>query len=167
MPLLTAPSVGPSATVLARSPLPPAVLLPLVADFPLPSWFTGWAIFPAVTGVDGQEGAWDQVGASRTIRLADRGSVVETIVEFTERHSFAYELTGFTDAFDRFVHGVRGEWSFAPDGSGSIVRWTWEFAPRPGRRLLMSAVLGPLWRVYMQRMIRAGVAEVSRRAAVG
>lgn len=163
MTLLTRPLVGPSATVLARSPLPPAELLPLVADYPLPAMFTGWAIFPPVTRVDDQTGGWDRVGASRTIRLGDGGSVIETVVEFAEGHSFAYELTRFTDAFDLIVHGVRGEWSFAPDGTGSVVRWTWEFAARPGRRWLMAAVVGPLWRVYMQRMIRAAVADVSRQ----
>lgn len=162
MPLIERPRTGPSATVLARSPLPPERLMPLVADHPLPAMFTGWGPFPAVTRVDGQEGSWDRVGKSRTIRLADGGSVTETIVEVDGERGFAYELTRFTDVFDRLVHGVRGDWCFGPDGTGSIVRWTWEFAPRPGRRLLMHLVVGPLWRVYMQRMITSAVRELSR-----
>lgn len=163
MPLLARPAVGPSATVLARSPLAPADLLPLVAEHPLPAMFTGWGPFPAVHRVDGQTGAWDRVGRTRTIRLADGGAVTETVVEFAPGQGFAYELTGFTDVFDRLVHGVRGEWGFTPDGDGSLVRWTWEFAARPGRRLLMALVVGPLWRVYMARMIRTAVRELSRR----
>lgn len=162
MPLIERPRTGPSATVLARSPLPPARLMPLVADHPLPAMFTGWGPFPAVTRVDGQEGSWDRVGKVRTIHLADGGTVTETVVEHAPG-GFAYELTRFTDVFDRLVHGVRGEWGFAPDGDGTIVRWTWEFAVRPGRRTLMALVVGPLWRRYMQRMITSAVAELSRR----
>jgi hypothetical protein len=32
--------------------------------------------------------------------------------------------------FGRLVEGVRGEWTFTPDGDGSVARWTWEFKPR-------------------------------------
>ena len=162
MPLFTAPRTGPAATVHARSPLAPDVLLPLIAEEPLPGMFTGWGPFPAVRSVEGQDGAWDAVGRTRLLQLADGGSVRETIVEFDPGHSFAYELTRFTDVFDRLVRGVRGEWSATPDGTGSVVRWTWEFAARPGRRTLMALVVGPLWRVYMQRMIRSAVRDLSR-----
>lgn len=163
MPLFTSPRVGPSATVLARSPLPPAELLPLVAEHPLPVMFTGWGPFPAVQRVSGQDGAWDRVGRTRTIHLADGGAVTETVIEFSQGRGFAYELTGFTDVFDRLVHGVRGEWGFAPDGGGTVVRWTWEFAARFGRRRLMALVVAPLWRIYMGRMIRSAVRDLSRR----
>ena len=162
MPLFSAPRTGPSATVLARSALAPEALLPLLADYPLPTMFTGWGPFPAVRSVDGQEGAWDRVGKSRLLHLGDGGQITETVVEFVPGRSFAYELTGFTDVFDRLVRGVRGEWEFAPDGRGTLVHWTWEFAARPGRRLLMSLVVGPLWRVYMRRMITAAVRDLSK-----
>ena len=161
MPLFTRPAAGPSATVLARSPLPPAVLMPRVAEYPLPSMFRRWAVFPGIDRVDGQEGTWDRVGGSRTIRLSDGGSVVETLVEHRTGSSFAYELIGFTDVFGRVVRGVRGEWSFAPDGDGSVVRWTWEFAARPGRRALVALLVVPAYRRNMERMIRAAVAAVS------
>lgn len=161
--LITRPAVGPAATAFARSPLPPAVLLARIAEFPIPAMFVGWRVFPAVTSVD--EVAWDHVGASRVHRLADGGRVTETMVEWTPGHGFAYELIGFTDVFGRLVRGVRGEWSAAPDGTGSIVRWTWEFAPRPGRRAIMALVVGPLWAAYMRRMITAVTATVSEEPA--
>ena len=163
MPLFTTPRTGPSATALARSPLAPEVLLPLIADHPLPVMFTGWGPFPAVQRVEGQDGSWDAVGKTRLLHLGDGGTVRETIVEHVPGHGFAYELTGFTDVFDRLVRGVRGEWGATPDGTGSVVRWTWEFAARPGRRALMALIVGPLWRVYMQRMIRSAVRDVSSR----
>lgn len=164
MPLIERPHVGPSATVFARSPLPPAEALRRLAAFPIPRMFTGWGPFPAVSAVEPEDTAWDHVGAARLHRLADGGSVLETMVEYDDGVGFAYELTGFTDAFDRLVHGVRGAWSTAPDGDGSIVRWTWEFAPRPLRRRVMALVVGPLWRHYMQRMITAVTAAVSADA---
>lgn len=164
MALIDRPAVGPAATAFARSPLPPAVLQPLIAELPLTEFLTGSRVFPAVTGVEGQEGRWDRVGGRRLVRLADGGSVVETLVELAPGSSFAYELTGFTDVFDRFVHGVRGEWSFAPDGDGCLARWTWEFAPKPGRRLVMAAVLGPLWQRYAARILRSAVDRVSAQS---
>lgn len=159
--LITRPEVGPSATAFARSSLPPADTLARIAAYPIPAMFTGWGVFPAVDRVDGEAGGWDHVGASRVHRLTDGGSVTETMIEYTAGVGFAYELTGFTDVFGRLVHGVRGEWSVSPDGSGSLVRWTWEFAPRWGRRTLMALVVGPLWRQYMRRMIRSVTAAVT------
>lgn len=158
--LIRRPHVGPSVTVLARSSLPPAVALARMAAYPIPAMFVGDRVFPAVERVE-PEVDWDHVGAHRVHHLADGGTVAETIVEWTPGSSFAYELVGFTDVFGRFVHGLRGEWSAAPDGDGSILRWTWEFAPLPFRRGLMAWVVGPLWRRYSQRMITTVTAEIS------
>lgn len=160
MTLLVRPAVGPSATVLARSALPPAEVMPLVAEFPLTVMFVRWAIFPGVVRVDGQKGTWDRVGGSRTLRLTDRGTMLETLIEHVPGRSFAYEITRITDPFRLLVRGVRGEWSFAPDGEGTVVRWTWEFAPQVGRRGVVAAVVVPLWRAHMGRMIRLLVTRI-------
>ena len=49
---------------------------------------------------------------------------------YTPGHSFAYEVTGFTSlVLRRLVYGVRGEWTFTPDGNGTVIRWTYEFKP--------------------------------------
>ena len=43
--------------------------------------------------------------------------------------SFAYEVTGFTNiVLRRLIYGVRGEWTFTPDDSGAVIRWTYEFS---------------------------------------
>ena len=163
--LIRRPHVGPSVTVLARSPLPPAEALARMAAYPIPAMFVGDRVFPAVERIE-PDVAWDHVGARRVHHLADGGTVTETMIEWTPGSSFAYELVGFTDVFGRFVHGLRGEWSAAPDGDGSILRWTWEFAPLPFRRGRMAWVVGPLWRRYSQRMITTVTAEISK-APVG
>lgn len=133
-----------------------------MAALPLPAMFTGGLIFPKVTHVVGQDGAWNRVGKSRTIHLGDGGTVTETVVEWTEGTSFAYELTRFSDVFDRFVVGVRGEWSVAPDGDGSLLRWTWEFAPRRFRGPLLRLAIAPLWRLYAQRIMQTSVRDAMR-----
>ena len=165
MPLFIRPNVGPSATVLARSALPPARALEIMAPISLPATFTGWGPFPPVLRVEDQTGGWDGVGQTRHPRLGDGGTVTETIVEYTPGVGFAYELTGFTDVFDRLIVGVRGEWTFTPDGDGTLVRWTWEFRPRFGRRLVTASVIVPLWRRYMVHIVRATVELAAREAA--
>lgn len=157
MPLFTRPAVGPSSTVSARSALTPARALQLMAPISLPATWTGWGPFPAVLGVEAQTGGWDAVGQTRRPQLADGGEVTETIIEYTAGVGFAYELTGFTDVFDRIVVGVRGEWTFTSDGDGSVIRWTWEFKPRFGRRPIVAAVIVPLYRRYMRQIIRSTV----------
>jgi len=70
---------------------------------------------------------------------------------YTPGHSFAYEVTGFTNlVLRRLVYGVRGEWTFTPDGNGTVIRWTYEFKPLRRRYWLVRHMLAPLWRHYMQ-----------------
>lgn len=60
-----------------------------------------------------------------------------------------YQLTGFTNVLSRLAVGVRGEWNFNPDGDGTLIRWTYEFKPLPGRRWILAGPFAPLWRRYM------------------
>jgi Polyketide cyclase / dehydrase and lipid transport len=90
--------------------------------------------------------------------LSDRTTANETLTEYTVGHSFAYEVTGFTNILGTLIEGVRGEWTFTPDGEGSVIRWTYEFKPRRGRYFLVRRLLAPLWRNYMQ----AGIETAAR-----
>src|SRR4029077_19861754 len=65
--------------------------------------FKGWGPFPAVVGVQNQTGAWDHVGASRNPVLSDQTTANETLTEYTVGHSFACEVTGFTNILGRLV----------------------------------------------------------------
>jgi hypothetical protein len=100
--------------------------------------------------VNNQTGQWDHVGASRNPDLTDGSTATEALSEYTHGHSFAYELSGFTNVVGRLAHGVRGEWTFTPDGDGTLIRWTYEFKPRAGRHVLLRFGLAPLWRKYMR-----------------
>ena len=163
MPLFRYPEAGVLASVQARSVLAPAVAMVTIAELPLPQVFLRSGPFPGVRSVDGQPEAWDTPGLTRTPHFTDGGTVVETLVEVSPGSSFAYELRDFTDVFGRLVAGVRGEWTFTPDGSGSVVRWTWEFKPARRSRPALAAVIVPLYRRYMRRVIDLSV-ELAERA---
>jgi hypothetical protein len=146
-------------TVQTRTALPPGRAFQPGVDLSLV--FKGWGPFPAVRGARNQTGAWDHAGAWRTPILSDGSIAMEKLTEYTAGYSFAYEVPGFTNiVLRRLAYGVRGEWTFTPDGSGTVIRWTYEFKPLRRRYWLVRHVLAPLWRHYMQ----AGVEAAARVA---
>ena len=147
-------------TVQARTRLSPEDAFRIIAPIDLSLVFSGWGPFPGVRGATNQTGDWDAAGQSRNPDLTDGSTAMEKLTEYTEPSSFAYELTGFTNILRHLVVGVRGEWTFSPDATGTLIRWTYEFKPLPRRILLVRRVLGPLWRNYM----RVGVHRAARAA---
>ena len=143
------------ATVQTRAVAPPHYAFEVNVPIDLSLVFKGCGPFPAVRGVKNQTGAWDHVGASRNPILSDGTTASETLTEYTVGHSFAYEVTEFSNVLGRLVEGVRGEWTFTPDGEGTVIRWTYEFKPRRGRHFLVRRGLAPFWRRYMQAGIEA------------
>ena len=149
-------------TVQTRTPLSPDRAFEPSLD--LSVVFKGWEPFPAVRGVRNQTGAWDHAGASRNPILSDGSTATEKLTEYTPGHSFAYELTGFTNVvLRRLAYGARGEWTYTPDGSGTVIRWTYEFKPLRRRQWLLRHVLAPLWRHYMQAGVEAAARVVEDR----
>lgn len=159
-PLISADDNTVPVTVQTRSATGPADCFRTIVPIDLSLVFTGWGPFPGVLGARNQTGAWDAAGQSRNPELSDGSTASETLTEYTAPHSFAYEIKDFTGPLRLLVSGVRGEWTFAPDGEGTLIRWSYEFKPLPGRRLLLRRGLAPLWRRYMQDAI-----EKSRRVA--
>ncbi|WP_307789340.1 SRPBCC family protein [Mycolicibacterium baixiangningiae] len=141
-------------TVQQRSRLAPADAMALICPIDLPKVFHPMWPFPGVVRVEDQTEAWDHPGPSRRPRFTDGSSVDEQLVEHTAGSSFAYQLTGFTNALARLAVGIRGEWTFTPDGPGSLVRWSYEFKPLPGRRWIVAGPFKPLWRRYMAATLR-------------
>jgi len=153
--LISAADATVPVTVQARAQVAPDKAFEVIVPIDLSLIFSGWGPFPAVRGSNNQAGAWDHVGASRNPDLSDGSTATETLTEYTAAHSFAYELTDFTNILGRITYGVRGEWTFTPDHGGTIIRWTYEFKPKRGRRLLLRLGLAPLWRRYMQAAVEA------------
>jgi len=147
-------------TVQTRTHLAPGDAFGIIVPIDLSLVFKGWGPFPGVRGAKNQTGAWDSAGQSRNPDLTDGSTADERLTEYTAPHSFAYEITGFTNAMRRLVAGVRGEWTFTPDAKGTLIRWTYEFKPLPGRRWILRRIVVPLWQRYMQQGV-----EGARRAA--
>src|SRR3954469_20702783 len=125
--IITANDTTVPITVFARSPASPATTFRIIAPIDLTKIFLADALFPGIAGVEEQKDSWDRPGVSRRPRFTDGTKVIETLTEYVDGHGFAYELTGFTNALASLAMGVRGEFSFLPDGQGSTIRWTYEF----------------------------------------
>lgn len=136
-------------TVQTRTSLSPEDAFRIIVPIDLSLVFKGWGPFPGVRGAKNQTGAWDAAGQSRNPDLSDGTTAVERLTEYTGPSSFAYEITNFTNALRHLVEGVRGEWTFAPDGDGTLIRWTYEFKPLRGRIFILKSVIAPLWKRYM------------------
>jgi hypothetical protein len=147
-------------TVYARTSAAPDVAFRIVGPIDLSTVFKADRFFPGIKSVSGQTDSWDHAGVSRHPQFDDGSTVTEKLTEYTAPHGFAYELTGFTNALKNLASGVRGEFSFLPDGSGTLIRWTYEFKPLPGRRLIIAGPFTPLWRRYMQAGMTRMVAAV-------
>ena len=160
MTLITSKDRTVPVSVQTRATISPHRAFDVIVPIDLSLVFKGWGPFPAVRGVKNQSGTWDHAGVSRNPDLSDGTTATERLTEYTAGHSFAYEVTGFTNALRWLIHGVRGEWTFTPDGGGSVIRWTYEFKPLRHRYFLVRRVLGPLWRRYMQ----AGIVAAARVA---
>lgn len=140
-------------TVQRRTSVAPASAFQRIVPIDLSSVFHRVAPFPGVTGVENQTEAWDHVGPTRNPQFDDGSQADEQLTEYTEGSSFAYQLTGFTNVLSKLAVGVRGEFNFNPDGAGTLIRWTYEFKPLPGRRWILAGPFAPLWRRYMEAAI--------------
>ncbi|MDQ5840971.1 MAG: SRPBCC family protein [Chloroflexota bacterium] len=164
VPLIAASDKTVPVTVQVRSPLTPSQAFDLIVPIDLSLVFKKWGPIPGVLGASNQTGAWDSAGQSRNPDLTDGSTATERLTEYTPGHSFAYEVTDFTGPMRHVVAGVRGEWTFTPDGDGTMIRWTYEFKSIPRRFLPLRWGLIPLWRRYMRRGL-GGTADAAEQIA--
>ncbi|WP_375504668.1 SRPBCC family protein [uncultured Jatrophihabitans sp.] len=151
-------------TVQTRTTLSPGRASDIIVPIDLSLVFTGWGPFPGVRGANNQTGPWDRIGASRNPDLSDGSTATETLTEYTPGHSFAYELAAFTGVLRRLIEGIRGEWTFTPDGEGTLIRWCYEFKPLRHRYALVHLALAPLWRRYMVAGVQLAAAAAENLA---
>lgn len=116
---------------------------------PLPSiFFRRHALIPAVREVRDQDGEWGTVGQTRTIVLADGGTLHETLTSVERPDSFGYVLDGITGRMRPFVKTVDGTWSVTPEGDGVRVGWAWVLNPLAPPAFLTMNVIGRMWHGY-------------------
>ncbi|WP_020116207.1 SRPBCC family protein [Streptomyces canus] len=109
--------------------------------------------------------AWDHAGPRRNPQFDDGSQADEELTEYVPGSSFAYQITGFTNALSSLAAGIRGEFDVNPDGDGTLSRWTYEFKPLPGRRWILAGPFAPLWRRYMVAAL-AGASTSSKQRRV-
>jgi hypothetical protein len=149
-----------SSTVQALAPADPTRTFDILTPSDPTRFYPKFRVIPATVAVENQTGAWDAVGQTRTLKLSDGSSVVET-TKVVERPSFfAYELTHFTKAFGPLVDHARAEWHFDPAEGGTRITWTYTFFGRPGRGWIVALIIKFAWAAYMRKVIVGLVDEV-------
>jgi len=147
---MTAPYLLSSSTVV---PVSLDTAFAGVLDAPLEALFTERAgAIPPIKECTGQDGAWDTVGKTRTVVLADGSSNLETLVEYSRPGNYRYQLSDFTGPMKALVAGVDGQFSFVPEGAGTRVTWSWSIRPTNAVARLALPVVGVFWRKYAAGM---------------
>ena len=105
---------------------------------------------PAVTRVD-QDRPWgEQLGQQRVIHFSDGGSTTEVLTVLEAPHRFGYTLSDVSGPMKLLIGALDGLWSFAPDGAGTRITWSWEIRPTVPGRLVMPA-FAVMWRGMASR----------------
>lgn len=134
-------------------PVPVGEAYAAVLPMPLPLIFgRRYLALPPIKEVRDQDGEWGTVGQTRTIVLADRGTMRETLTSVTPGTSFGYDITPVTGPLKPLVVAAQGLWSFAPAGNGVEVSWQWILEPTRAGVLVMPA-LGRMWQGYARQAL--------------
>lgn len=124
-----------------------------VLRHPLPEVFSRRRLaLPPIKDVRGQAGEWGFVGQTRTIVLADGGTMLETLTAVDRPRSFDYTITDVRGALKPLVAKADGRWTFEPAGTGTRITWTWELTPTAAGRLAMPA-FGAMWQGYARQAL--------------
>ena len=107
---------------------------------------------PAIKRVDGPDGRFEQVGQSRTIHLADGGSMVETLTVVRAPDEFGYRISQVRGPLKPLAKEIRGLWTFAPVGAATRITWRWEVDPTLLGGPLMP-VFTRMWRGYAAKAL--------------
>jgi hypothetical protein len=111
-----------------------------------------YGLLPPVKEVRGQEGAWGQVGQSRTVVTTDGGTMRELLTEVDAPYSFSYRLSDISGPMRPLVDTIYGRWEFATQGTGTLITWRWTLHPKG----LGTGVLRPItlmWRGYARQAL--------------
>ena len=99
-----------------------------------------------------EEGPWGQVGAVRTVVLADGSSNLESLVGAERPGDYRYELTAFTGPMRALVSRVEGRFDFEAQGDHTVATWSWAIHPTNPVAGLALPVLGFFWKGWAAKM---------------
>lgn len=124
-----------------------------VLPMPLPRIFCRrFAALPPIADVRDQAGVWGTVGQTRTIVLADRGTMRETLTAVNPGESFGYHIEPMTGPLKPLVAAADGTWAFAPAGTGVEVSWQWIVRPTRAGSVVMPA-FARMWQGYARQAL--------------
>ena len=155
-------SRGSSSTTMAIAPADPERTFDILTPVDPARFYPKFRVIPATIRVEGQTGAWDTVGQTRTLHLSDGSSVRETTTDVDRPGIFAYELTDFTKVFGQLVDHAHAEWRFEAVEGGTLITWTYTFFGKPGRGWIVSLIVNLVWAAYMRTVVPGLVDEVRR-----
>jgi len=117
---------------------------------------------PPIRETREQPATWDTVGQSRSIVLADGGTMREMLTTVDAPRSFGYDITDVTGAFKLLVSSAAGLWAFEPDGSGCRITWSWTVHPRRPIGPLAMPVFARFWHPYVRKALAQLEANLTR-----
>lgn len=124
-----------------------------VLPMPLPLIFSRrYAALPPIKEVRDQIGVWGTAGQTRTIVLADRGTMGETLTAVVPGESFGYHIEPLTGPLKPLVASAEGTWAFAAVGTGVEVSWQWIVQPT-GAGALVMPVFARMWQGYARQAL--------------
>ena len=135
-------------------PVAPAEAFAAVLPMPLTDIFSRrYGPIARIREVRDQQGEWAAVGQSRTIVLADGGTMLEELTVVDPPFAFAYRITGFTGALKPLASSLEGRWSFAPVGTGTRITWAWTLQPASRASELVMPAFGRFWKGYARQAL--------------
>ena len=135
-------------------PLDPERAFDAVHALPLPDLFARrYAALPPIREVRSQEGEWNAVGQTRTIVLADRSTMRETLTSIDRPRSFGYRIDQLHGPLRPLAASIDGRWSFEESGTGVRVTWAWSVRPSSAATALLMPAFGRMWQGYARQAL--------------
>lgn len=110
-----------------------------------------YAAIPPIVAVRDQDGPWVTAGQTRTIVLADGGTMREQLTAVEAPARFTYRISDITGPMKPLVSSVGGAWTFEPVGTGVRIAWTWTVSPAGRLGTVAMPVFGAMWRRYARQ----------------
>src|SRR3954449_7060372 len=133
-------------------PLPLEETFDRVLPMPLDELFVRrYGPIPAIKRTE-QDGVWGSIGQTRTIVLADPGTMHERLTVVERPHRFGYTVSGITGPMKFLASSFDGLWTFVPDGDGTRITWAWELRPTAAGSLVMP-LFSRLWHGYARQSL--------------
>ena len=125
-------------------------LLPL----PLPQLFSRrYAAIPPIREVREQDGVWGTIGQGRTIVLADRSSMRETLTALDRPAAFGYRIDQLHGSLRPLAESIDGRWRFEKAGTGVRITWEWTVRPASAPASLLMPTFRRMWQGYARQAL--------------